>query len=190
MWSGQKVAKLASNPDCPAPAIVRTFFKPQLLVTKKGEKKKSNQCWWSPRAPNTRSETVSGRGPWDPGSLALSPEWNHVMCFWKDLCFRKLCSMSCASLDGRRLWGRMDTCIHMAKSLCCPPETITALLNGYRKWKWSRSVVSDSWQPHGLQPTRLLRLWDFPGKSTGVGCHWQNRNGFNAETKGFPMPIG
>ena len=20
-------------------------------------------------------------------------------------------------------------------------------------------------------PTRLLRLWDFPGKSTGVGCH-------------------
>ena len=40
-----------------------------------------------------------------------------------------------------------------------------------RKWKWSRSVVSDSLRPHGLQPTRLLRPWDFPGKSTGVGCH-------------------
>ena len=39
------------------------------------------------------------------------------------------------------------------------------------KSKWSRSVVSDSSQPHGLQPTRLLRPWDFPGKSTGVGCH-------------------
>ena len=39
------------------------------------------------------------------------------------------------------------------------------------KWKWSRSVQSDSWRPHGLQPTRLLRPWDFPGKSTGVGCH-------------------
>ena len=25
--------------------------------------------------------------------------------------------------------------------------------------------------PHGLQPTRLLHPWDFPGKSTGVGCH-------------------
>ena len=24
---------------------------------------------------------------------------------------------------------------------------------------------------HGLQPTRLLLPWDFPGKSTGVGCH-------------------
>ena len=43
-------------------------------------------------------------------------------------------------------------------------------------WKWSRSVVSDPQWPHGLQPTRLLRPWDFPGKSTGVGCHcllWQ-----------------
>ena len=39
------------------------------------------------------------------------------------------------------------------------------------KWKWSRSVVSDSYRPHGLQPTRLLRPWDFPGRSTGVGCH-------------------
>ena len=39
------------------------------------------------------------------------------------------------------------------------------------KWKWSRSVVTDSSWPHGLQPTRLLRPWDFPGKSTGVGCH-------------------
>ena len=39
------------------------------------------------------------------------------------------------------------------------------------KWKWSRSVVSDSQQPHGRQRTRLLRPWDFPGKSTGVGCH-------------------
>ena len=39
------------------------------------------------------------------------------------------------------------------------------------KWKWSRSVVSDSKRPHGLQRTRLLRPWDFPGKSTGVGCH-------------------
>ena len=31
--------------------------------------------------------------------------------------------------------------------------------------------MSDSSRPHGLQPTRLLRPWDFPGKSTGVGCH-------------------
>ena len=39
------------------------------------------------------------------------------------------------------------------------------------KWKWSRSVVSDSSQPHGLQPITFLCPWGFPGKSTGVGCH-------------------
>ena len=39
------------------------------------------------------------------------------------------------------------------------------------KWKGSRSVVSNPQQPHGLQPSRLLRPWDFPGKSTAVGCH-------------------
>ena len=34
---------------------------------------------------------------------------------------------------------------------------------------FSLSVVSDSlW--HRLQPSRLLSLWDSPGKNTGVGC--------------------
>ena len=44
-------------------------------------------------------------------------------------------------------------------------------VHGSEKWKWSHSVVSDSLRPHGLQPTRLLHPWDFPGKSTGVGWH-------------------
>ena len=46
------------------------------------------------------------------------------------------------------------------------------------KWKWSCSVVSDSSRPHGLQPTRLLCPWDFPGKSTGVGCHCLLRDSY------------
>ena len=47
-------------------------------------------------------------------------------------------------------------------------------------WKWKVKVKSlsrvqllatpmDSYPME--QPTRLLRPWDFPGKSTGVGCH-------------------
>ena len=32
------------------------------------------------------------------------------------------------------------------------------------KWKWSLSVVSNSSQPHGLQPTSLLHPWDFQAK--------------------------
>ena len=27
-------------------------------------------------------------------------------------------------------------------------------------------------QLHGLQPARVLCPWDFPGKNTGVGCHF------------------
>ena len=33
------------------------------------------------------------------------------------------------------------------------------------------SVVSDSLQPHELQPTRRLCPWDSPGKNTRVGCY-------------------
>ena len=40
-----------------------------------------------------------------------------------------------------------------------------------KKWSVNRSVMPDSSQPHGLQPTRLLCPWDFPGKNTGVGSH-------------------
>ena len=36
--------------------------------------------------------------------------------------------------------------------------------------------MSDSQRPHGLQPTRLLHPWEFPGKSAGVGCHCLLRN--------------
>ena len=50
-------------------------------------------------------------------------------------------------------------------------EWVAIALSNAWKWKRSRSVVCDSQRPHGLQPTRLLCPWDFPGKSTGVGCH-------------------
>ena len=43
----------------------------------------------------------------------------------------ELDSMLCGSLDGRGVWGRMDTCICIADSLHCSPEAITTLLMGY-----------------------------------------------------------
>ena len=43
----------------------------------------------------------------------------------------KLCSMLFASLDGSGAWGRMDTCISMAESLCCSSETTITLLINY-----------------------------------------------------------
>ena len=50
-------------------------------------------------------------------------------------------------------------------------ETVTDFIFSVQSIQFNCSVVSDSLQPHGLQPTRLLCPWDFPGKSTGVGYH-------------------
>ena len=36
----------------------------------------------------------------------------------------------------------------------------------------SCSVVSDTFVTHGPQPTRVLCPWVFPGKNSGVGCHF------------------
>ena len=50
------------------------------------------------------------------------------------------------SLDGRGVWGRKDTSICVAESLCCSPETITTLLSGYtlrqnKKFKvWKKKI--------------------------------------------------
>ena len=47
------------------------------------------------------------------------------------------------------------------KRICQPPHSALPLC----------SVMSNSWQPHGLQSARLLCPWDSPGKNTRVGCH-------------------
>ena len=44
--------------------------------------------------------------------------WNPIPCYL-------------ATWIGGEFGGRMDTCMHTAESLCCPPETITTLLTGY-----------------------------------------------------------
>ena len=41
----------------------------------------------------------------------------------KDLLYSTGSSMLCGSLDGKGVWGRMDTSVCVAQSLCCPPET-------------------------------------------------------------------
>ena len=45
-------------------------------------------------------------------------------------------------LDESRVLGRMDTCIWMAESLCCPPETITTLLIGYIPMQNKKSKIT------------------------------------------------
>ena len=38
-----------------------------------------------------------------------------------------------------------------------------------------------SLQPYGLQPSRLLCPWDFPGSNTGVGCHSLLQGNFSTQ---------
>ena len=68
----------------------------------------------------------------------------------------QLCATPSLGFSRQEHWSRLPFPSPMHKS---------------EKWKWSHSVMSDSSWPHGPQPTRLLCRWDFPGKSTGVGCH-------------------
>ena len=58
----------------------------------------------------------------------------------------------------------------------------------FGKWKWSRSVMSNSFRPHGLEPSRLLHPWNFPGKDTGVGCYLHLQGIFLSQglNLGFP----
>ena len=50
------------------------------------------------------------------------------------------------------------------------------------------SVVSDSSRPHRLQPTRLLRPWNFPGKGTGVSCHFLLQGIFPTQELNLGLP--
>ena len=47
----------------------------------------------------------------------------------------ELCSVLCGRLDGRGVWGRMDTYTCMSESFCCPPETTTTLFIGVLQYK-------------------------------------------------------
>ena len=62
----------------------------------------------------------------------------------------------------------LQVCSQLLWQQNCPYTLSNALQEGARV---RHSVVSDSFQPHGLQPSRLLCPWDSPGKNTGVGCH-------------------
>ena len=69
---------------------------------------------------------------------------------------------------------------HLSRPLSPPVSNSSCLFNWRRPcmpvvtlyYCTFQPVVPDSLWPHGLQPTRLLCLWDFPGKDTGMGCHF------------------
>ena len=78
-------------------------------------------------------------------------------------------SSDVGSLTSWRTWENAFT----SQTFCfllCEMEGVSVTTSHHHLLR--SSVVSDSLQPHGLKPARLLCHWDFPGKSTGVGCHF------------------
>ena len=72
-------------------------------------------------------------GCWGKGQWGLWECHVHTAIFKMDnqqapiVQHTEICSVLCASLDGSEVEGRMNTCIRMAESLHCSPETTTTL---------------------------------------------------------------
>ena len=59
------------------------------------------------------------------------------------------------------------------KDYFCTTNFSDVLITKHEHWVvHESSVVCNSLWPHALQPTRLLSPWYFPGKDTGLGCHF------------------
>ena len=52
-----------------------------------------------------------------------------------------------------------------------------------------RSVMSNSCNSHGLQSTRPLCPWHYPGKNTGVGCHFLLQGTFLTQGLNLHSPL-
>lgn len=75
--------------------------------------------------------------------------------------YMELCLMLCGTLDGRGVWGRLDTWIYRAGVPPLLPETIMMFLIGYTpiqtkclkvtKQKNKRRTLSLSWAMHSLE---------------------------------------
>ena len=50
--------------------------------------------------------------------------------------------------------------------------------------------MSNSFQPYGLLPTRLLCPWNFPGKDIGVGCHFLYQGIFLSQGSTLGLLLG
>ena len=77
-----------------------------------------------------------------PGLLTCVLEVKSPSTFHFQKSIAKLCSVLCGSLDGKGIWGRMDTYICMAKSLCYSPETITTLLVNIPYYKKKKEFLA------------------------------------------------
>ena len=82
---------------------------------------------------------------------------------------------SCTLLVERRWFIKM-----------CIPERISP--ESYHLFACECSVVFNSLRPHGMQPSRLLCLWNFSGKNIGEGWHFLLQGIFSTQGSNPHLP--
>ena len=88
------------------------------------------------------------------------------------------CFFSCLT-PSETVTLRLNTLSQFPASVCClrPSANFLKLRGTTRNCSGVRacsvtSVLSNSLRPRGLQATKNLCPWDFPGKNSGVGCYF------------------
>ena len=76
--------------------------------------------------------------------------------------------LSCSTEFSLRKHYFIFLCLHLPLGF----STLVVHYHHVESESVSYSVLSDSFRPPGLQPTRLLCPWNSPSKSTAVGCHF------------------
>ena len=105
-------------------------------------------------------------GCWEEGILREFGKVMYTLLYSKWITNKHmgLYSVLCGSLGGTGVWGRMDTCLCMAESLCCSPETTTISLISYtpiqnKKFKvWKEKAIYMLRTAQILNPTKPY-LW-------------------------------
>ena len=94
--------------------------------------------------------------------------------FHEGVLFRKSMGDVCSKTHFQWTTKRILIPIWHSYSRICNPQFKAQDVPAPKSLAWvlSHSVMSDSLLPCGLQPTRLLRPWDSPGKNSRVCCHF------------------
>ena len=128
-------------------------------------------------------ETTPPRSPWEnclPQNQPLVPKrlgTTAIRYYYPK--YTKNSHNSTSENNRVKTWAAAAKSLHSCPTLCdpidsSPPgstapgilqartlEWVAISFSNAWKWKWSRSVMSDSSWSHEMQPTRLLHPWDF-----------------------------
>ena len=114
----------------------------------------------------THSSILAWRIPCTEGLLSYTP-WV-TKSPTRDRWYYKSYSLFCCCFSHILFLRSLYGALWASSQFFSPMECVYHILVR----EWSCSVVSESLQPHRLWSTRLLHPCNFPGKNTGVGCHF------------------